>query len=313
MRHGVILLAWIGLFAPAAAAQLASDWMIPAVAHTEGRRGTFWRSDVSLHNPHSYELPVVVQLLPTGTENWEAPTLTVTLYPYETLNLWDALGPELFNLAGSGAMLAYADTALACHPIEECQFLVTSRTYTVDPWRGYGEFGQTIAGVDVWNGLDWDQYGYSAGILNDGVAFRCNIGAASWTPGWTTLRVDVQQADGTILATHQLEVPPYGHVQQRLPTAVEGGSLVFYLVDGPAEALVFPYASIVDQDTGDASFAACLVSVVGVDVAKVGAARPLRPAHPRQRVAGVEDVPRQEPRSVSRLAVERQDGSGSTY
>jgi hypothetical protein len=290
MRRGVIVIVWIGLLAPPAAAQLATDWMIPAVAHTEGRRGTFWRSDVSLHNPHGYDLPVVVQLLPSATENWEAPTLTLTLYPYETVNLWDALGPELYDLDGTGAMLAYADTALACDPIETCQFVVTTRTYTVDPWRGFGEFGQTIPGVDVWNGVDWERYGYAAGIHNDGVAFRCNIGAASWTPGWTTLRVDVQHSDGTILATHQLEVPPYGHVQQRLPTEVVGGSLVFYLVDGPDEALVFPYASVVDQDTGDASFAACSASVVGVGVAKGGADRPLRPAHPRQRAAEAAEI-----------------------
>lgn len=290
MKHGASVIVWIGLLASPAAAQLATDWMIPAVAHTEGRRGTFWRSDVSLHNPHGYDLPVVVQLLPSTTENWEALTLTFTLYPYETVNLWDALGPELYDLDGTGAMLAYADTALACDPIETCQFVVTSRTYTVDPWRGYGEFGQTIPGVDVWNGVDWERYGYAAGILNDGVAFRCNIGAASWTPGWTTLRVDVQHSDGTILATHQLEVPPYGHVQQRLPTEVVGGSLVFYLVDGPEEALVFPYASVVDQDTGDASFAACSASVVGVEVAKSGPDRPLRPAHPRQRAAEAAEI-----------------------
>lgn len=286
MTRWAFVIGWLGLLTPSAAAQLATDWMIPAVAHTEGRRGTFWRSDVSLHNPHAYDLPIVVQLLPSTTENWEAPTLTFTLYPYETVNLWDALGPDVFDLSGTGAMLAYADTALACDPIETCQFVVTTRTYTVDPGRGYGEFGQTIPAVDVWHGVDWEQYGYAAGILNDGVAFRCNVGVASWTPGWTTVRFDVQHSDGTILATHQLEIPPYGHVQQRLSTEVVGGSLVFYLVDGPESALVFPYASVVDQDTGDPSFAVGNASIVGLEVAKVGAARPLRPAHPRQRIVG---------------------------
>jgi len=310
MKHGASVIVWIGLFASPAAAQLATDWMIPAVAHTEGRRGTFWRSDVTLHNPHGYDLPVVIQLLPSAAENWEADYLTLTLYPYETFNLWDALGPDLFALEGTGAMLAYADTALACNPIESCQFLVTSRSYTVDPWRGYGEFGQAIPGVDVWNGVDWGHYGYVAGILNDGVAFRCNVGVASWTPGWTTLQVDVQQPDGTILATHELEVPPYGHVQRRLPTEVEGGSLVFYLVDGPDEALVFPYASIVDQDTGDPSFAQCNASVVGVEVAKAGAPRPLRPSHPRQRSARVAEIRKDAP--VPRRVLRNDAGVAST-
>jgi hypothetical protein len=291
MKRWAFVIVWIGLLAPAAAAQLATDWVIPATAHTAGQRGTFWRSDVSLHNPHSFDLPVVVQLLPSDTENWEAPTLTLTLYAYETVNLWDALGPDVFDFGGTGAMLAYADTSLACDPIEECQFLATTRTYTVDPWGGSGEFGQAIPGVDVWHGVDWQKYGYAAGILNDGVAFRCNVGVASWTPGWTTVRVDVQHADGTILATHQFEVPPYGHVQRRLSTEVVGGSLVFYLVDGPDEALVFPYASVVDQDTGDPSFVACSTSVVGLEVAKRGGgASPHRPAPPRRRDVVVDQV-----------------------
>ncbi len=214
---GAFVTVWLGLLAQTAAAQLATDWVIPAVAHTGGQRGTFWRSDVSLHNPHSYDLPVVVQLLPSTTANWEAPTLTLNLYPYETVNLWDALGPDVFDFAGTGALLTYADTSLACDPVSSCQFLVTSRTYTVDPWRAVGEFGQTIPGVDVWNGVDWQHYGYAAGILNDGAAFRCNVGVASWTPGWTTVRVDVQHSDGTILATTSSRSRPTGTCSNACP------------------------------------------------------------------------------------------------
>jgi hypothetical protein len=242
--------------------------MLPAVAHTDGARGTFWRSDVSLHNPHGFDLPVVVQLLPTGVENQQADTLRLTLYPYETVNLWDVLGPELFDFYGTGAMLVYADLDLACDPISDCQFLVTSRTYTVDPRGGDGEFGQTVAGADVDNGFDWGSYGYAAGILNDGGSFRCNFGVASWTADWTTVWVDVQDADGAVLATHELEVPPFGHVQQRLPTVVFGGSLVFYLAAGPEDAKLFGYASVADQITGDPSYLPGLSSPIGAAVAK---------------------------------------------
>ena len=68
-------------------AQLAADWMIPAAAHNRGSQGTFWRTDVSLHNPHEFDLPVVVQVLPSDTVNLEVPTLTFTIYPWETINL----------------------------------------------------------------------------------------------------------------------------------------------------------------------------------------------------------------------------------
>lgn len=64
-----------------AVAQLSADWMIPAAAHNRGGRGTFWMTDLSLHNPHEYELPVVVQALPSNTANHDVPTISFTLFP----------------------------------------------------------------------------------------------------------------------------------------------------------------------------------------------------------------------------------------
>jgi hypothetical protein len=267
------------ILAPTASAQLSPDWMVPAVAHTEGARGSFWRTDLSLHNPHDFELPVVIQFLATGLSNFEVPTMWITLYPYETLNLWDVLGPDTFDSYGTGAMLVYADTELACEPVTDCDFLVSSRTYTLDPRGGGGEFGQTVGGVDVGAGIDWDRYGYAAGILNDGVDFRCNYGAASWTAEWTTVWVDVQDADGTLLATHELELPPFGHIQRRLETPVTGGSLVFYLVEGPEDSRVYPYASMADQVNSDATYFPGTASVVGATADK----RADAPERPRDR------------------------------
>jgi hypothetical protein len=281
MRTLAITILCTGILTSPAYAQLSSDWMVPAVAHTEGARGSYWLTDLALHNPHDYELPVVVQLLPSGSENWEVATMWITLYEYETLNLWDVLGPDVFAHNGTGAMLVYADTDLACEPVTDCRFLVSSRTYTLDPRGGDGEYGQTVPGVDVGAGIDWDSYAYAAGILNDGTDFRCNFGAASWTDAWTTLWVDVQDADGGLLATHELEIPPFGHVQRRLPTAVVGGSLVFYLVEGPEGSRVFPYASMANQTTSDASYLPGIASGVGAVTDKAAPSRDGNRARPR--------------------------------
>jgi len=275
---------WSGIltlaFAAGAEAQLSADWIVAAAAHTPGVAGTFWQSDLSLQNPHEFDLPVVIQLLPSDTANWEVATINLTLYPWETFNLWDALGQDWFAHGGTAAMLVYADTSLDCDPITSCEFLVTSRTYTLDP-RGFGgEFGQTIPGADVWSGVDWSTFGYAAGILNDGANFRCNAGVASWTAGWTTVQVDVQDAAGNILETLVLDVPPFGHVQERLPTILTGGTLVFFLVDGPNDALVFPYASVVDQLTGDPSYQRAVSSVVGVSETKASDSSVERPTRP---------------------------------
>ncbi len=261
------------------AAQLSADWMIPAAASSPGARGTFWRTDLSLHNPHEYDLPVVVQALPSETVNDVVPTLNLTLTPWQTMNLWDVLGPGVFDLEGTAAILAYADPVLLCDPIEDCHFLVTSRTYTPDD-SGNGEFGLTVSGAAVERGTDWASLAYAAGILNDGRYFRCNVGVASWTAEWTTVRLDIQDAAGTILASDFFDVPPFGHVQRRLAESMEGGSLVFYLQSGPDNALVFPYATIINQQTGDASYMSAEASVVGASVAKGSNREKARPDRP---------------------------------
>lgn len=267
-----------GSAAPASA-QLSADWMVPAAAHNPGARGTFWMTDLSLHNPHEYALAVVVQALPSEVENREVPTLDLNLAPWQTVNLWDVLGPGTFDLGGTAAILAYADPGLACDPIETCHFLVTSRTYTRDA-GGLGEFGLTVPGKGVEGAADWASLSYAAGILNDGRYFRCNAGVASWTPGWTTVRLDIQDADGRILESEIFDVPPFGHVQRRLAASGEGGSLVFYLDSGPADALVFPYATVINQETGDASYFFAEASTVGASVAKASTRTPERPQHP---------------------------------
>ena len=264
----------IALLAPAlapspVAAQLSLQWMVPAAANTAGLNGTYWHSDLSLHNPHSFELPVILQFLPSDSDNQVADTLYLTLEPWATFNLWDVLGSNYFATEGTGAILVFADWDLSCDPIEDCDFLVTSRTYTLDQGGGGGEYGQTIPGSSTWVGIDWSTLGYAAGILNDGLNFRTNVGIASWSADWTSVVVDVQNADGAIVESFSIEVPPFGHVQERLPTQIEGGSLVFWLEDGPDDALVFGYASVVDQITGDASFQLAQPSLVGFAWAKV--------------------------------------------
>lgn len=260
-------------------AQLAADWMVPAAAHNRGSKDSFWKTDLSLHNPHEYDLPVVVQLLPSDTVNLEVPTLTFTIYPWETISLWDVLGPDVFDVEGTAAIIAYADPELGCDPIEDCHFLVTSRTYTPEQ-GGDGEYGLTVPGASISSATDWSTYGYAAGVLNDGEFFRCNAGVASWTPDWTRVRLDIQDGDGQIVTSEVFDVPPYGHVQRRLLTSGYGGSLVFYLESGTDGAAVFPYATVINQQTGDASYFFASSSVVGASVAKIFKGRGGRPETP---------------------------------
>jgi len=261
-----------------ASAQLAVNWMVPAAADTSGVGGTYWRTDLSIHNPQNWELPLVVQVLESDKVNDYVPTLDLVIYPYETINLWDVLGPDLFDIQGTGAILVYVPPSEPCSDLE-CAFLVTSRTYTTDPAGGVGEFGQAVPGAALLEGTDWLTLGYTAGILNDGVDFRCNIGVASWTPEWTQVAVDVQDASGAVVDNEVFDLPPFGHLQRRLQSPVTGGSLVFYLLDGPGDTFVYPYASVVNQSTGDPSYSFARYSGVGAATKRHSE---LRPSFPRR-------------------------------
>ncbi len=249
--------------AGSAYAQLSNAWVVPAAAHVPGIGGTFWRTDLSIHNPQGQDLPVVVQALESDRDNSRVPTMDLVLRPWETVNLWDVFGPDQFDIPASGAILVYVPPEEPCSGIA-CDLLVTSRTYTIDPAGGEGEYGQAVNGATLLEGTDWATFAYAAGMLNDGQGFRCNAGVASWTGDWAQVQVDVQDADGAIVDSVVFEVPPFGHVQKRLQAPVVGGSLVFFLIDGPEDAWVYPYASVVDQDTGDPSYFFARYSGVGV-------------------------------------------------
>ena len=115
-RHTLsIAVAFIGIMAGCilASAELSADWMVAAAANNPGSRGTYWRTDLSIHNPHEFDLAVVVQALPSDTVNLEVATIYLTLYPWETFNMWDVLGPSFFDIHGTAALLVYADPELA--------------------------------------------------------------------------------------------------------------------------------------------------------------------------------------------------------
>lgn len=247
-----------------ASAQLSSAWIVPAAAHKAGWNGTFWKTDLSIENPQDHNLQLVIQYLPSDRDNsGGVSTMDLIIYPWETINFWDVLGPDGFVVNGTGAILVYVPLDVECTD-SSCDFLVFSRTYTVDPSGSGGELAQGVPGSTVLEGTDWASFGYATGILNDGDAFRCNVGVASWTSDWTTVRIDVQNSEGLIVNTEVLDIPPFGHVQRRLQTRISGATLVFYLVDGPPDSFVYPYASVVDEDTGDPSYYFARYSGVGV-------------------------------------------------
>ncbi len=273
----------LAVVAPAGllARELTSSYVVTAAANKAGVGGTDWHTDLTIYNPHDYALPVVLQFLPTGRSNSSsAPTVTFDVAEWETLNLWDVLGPDGFAARGStGALLVYADDQKITCTSAGCDFAVFARTYTLDPRGGVGEFGQAVPGFPASLGLDRSVIAFMPQLLDDN-DFRTNVGVASWTNAMVRVRVDLQDAAGDIIDRRDHWVPPYGHVQWRLEHSVTGGTAAVYIMDGPDGAMVYPYASVINWTTGDAVNVEAHLTAVGVSATRTASpgAVPARPS-----------------------------------
>jgi hypothetical protein len=269
-RRLLALLLAVAAPAGLGARELTSAYVITAAANKIGVAGTDWHTDLTLYNPHEYALPMVLQFLPTGRSNGSGvPTVTFDVEPWETLNLWDVLGPNGFAARGwTGALLVYADDQKISCSGAGCDFAAFARTYTLAPEAG--EFGQAVPGFPASLGLDRSVIAFMPQIMDD-ESFRTNVGVASWTNAMVRVRFDLQDAAGNVIDRRDHWVPPYGHVQWRLESPVTGGSVAAYIMDGPDDAMVFPYASVVDWSTGDAVNVESHMTTVGVSATSNGA------------------------------------------
>jgi hypothetical protein len=270
VRKIVVAATCVALASGALARELTSAYVVTAVANKQGWTGTDWHTDLTLYNPQNHVLYVVLQFLPTGRDNGTSvPTAPlIDLQPWETLNLWDVLGPNGFDARGqTGALLVYADTqANSCSNQAgdtTCDFAVLARNYTLNPLGGGGEFGQDFPGFPANLGVE---YGYIAYLpqLSDDQDFITSIGVASWTGAWVTVQVDLQDTAGQVVHHYLVTVPPYSHAQGRVPVGLDGGTAAVYLVDGPNDAMVYPYATVRSTITGDPTTIEAQISSVGL-------------------------------------------------
>jgi hypothetical protein len=270
IRKPVVAAVLLVLASGALAREMTSAYVVTAVANKQGWSGTDWHTDLTLYNPQNKVLHVKLALLPTGQDNsGGVPTSpSIELQPWETLNLWDVLGPHGFDVRGqTGALLVYADTdANSCPSTSgdtSCDFAAFARNYTLNPLGGGGEFGQDFPGFPANLGLAYGLIAYLPQLTDDD-EFITSIGVASWTKTWVTARVDLQDTSGNVVYNYQLLVPPYGHLQGRIPVGLNGGTAAVYIVGGPNDAMVYPYATVRSTITGDPTTIEAQISTVGL-------------------------------------------------
>lgn len=241
-------------------AQVNDTYIIPVSANARGAFGTHWMTRFSIFNPQ-LEYPLVVRIVYIPTGGAQGPMESIELPP-NALAYSDNLLDDLYGItSGSGSLLVAAfaeDNPGVPDSVLARSFLVTSDTFNNTP---NGTFGQTIPGV--WTGMQgYDFTEISAvahGIRNTGL-WRTNVGAVNLGRCSITLLLNVYDADGnTIRRDIPFTVPPLGHMQDRLPVAVDNGTVEFFVddpcvLDEDRYAVVFPYTSTIDERTGDPTY-----------------------------------------------------------
>jgi hypothetical protein len=241
-------------------AQVNDTYVIPAAANAQGAAGTHWMTRFSIFNPWlDYTLRISITFVPTGGAQGIEEMIDL---PPNSLAYSDNILHDLFGVdRGSGSLLVAAfaeDNPGVPDDVFARSFLVTSDTYNNHP---SGTFGQTIEGT--WTGLldyEYDKISSVAHGIRNGGKWRTNVGALNLGRCKVTIYINVYDADGNkILNQAPFDVPPLGHIQHGLPIAVDNGTAEFFVYDPCVEdddlyAIVFPYTSTIDAQTGDPTY-----------------------------------------------------------
>jgi hypothetical protein len=217
---------------------------ITAGAHAEGVGGTYWVTDLEIHNPDDALATVAIDLLPKGTNNTSHQTSQLSIEGGRSWRVADALD-DLFGFTGAAALRIRAQGAAV---------MVGSRTYNN---AASGTFGQFVPGVPESEAVSGStvrlvQLSRSASVSS---GFRTNIGFVNIGAEKIEVTVELYDGNGALLGTTQHNVKPYGQNQitdifGRVTSGdVANGYAIVSSTDPGARFIA--YASVVDNRSGD--------------------------------------------------------------
>jgi hypothetical protein len=220
---------------------------LPSAAHTPGRFGSFWTTDLWIYQQGASTLHLWFN--PSGQENSDVSSVVVELSgPVMTIH--DVIG-TLFGTEGVGSIHYLADGPLT----------LTSRTSTTAP--DGGSYGQTIRGVPLSSAAvpGTGQAGALRMTIDQTSEFRSNLGLVNVSGVASTVQVEIFSADGDQVpgdSSFTIDLPPYGMTQvndllARLEPGQRNGLVVRASVVSN-EGAILAYVSEVDNQTNDASY-----------------------------------------------------------
>ncbi len=221
-------------------------WLIPAVASRSGVGSTDWTSQVAVVNPTSETLSASIYFVASG-QPWPGEILSGphTIDANQSLYVDDVLQPER---PASGLLYV---------TVNGTGTVVSCRTFTPAP--GGGSYGQGQPGILLSSAASETELILPLIHSAPGV-FRTNVGFAQSSAGTFQIRVQIYDANGTLLAQQTYsQATAWRQVNDIFANMgigsaeVEGGWIRATLTDG-SPSYWTAYATVIDDLTGDPTY-----------------------------------------------------------
>jgi len=212
-------------------------YVVAAAAHAPGLEGTSWVTDLVLHNPGTADAQTFLWFMKASQDNTAAEGVAIPVAAGASVAVDDLVSTLFGEENATGAVLVGSDRPLR----------VTSRTYT---HAAAGTFGQFIPGRAIGEAVTT---GSSVWLveLTRSPDFRTNLGVANPSAASVEVHVSLRRADGSEITTRDLTIPPFGSLQRTDIFGTDVYDAVAVVSSATPGAAYFPYASVVDNRTGD--------------------------------------------------------------
>lgn len=239
MKHISTLLLTVVCALPA----LAGEVLIPAVFRGPGAHGSVWRTEIVLANISTQpQFPVrsTVTFHPTG--GGTPTTIEILTSPMETYAIHDAVFEWFSVVEGNGIVRVTWDDPTA---------RITARARIYNTSSG-GEFGQEVPGLPL-DALQLDNYLPGVSGIDGN---RTNIGVSNPHDTEVGFWIELFDTSGLSRGAFRTAVAPRSYRQfNDIFSHFQAGPLNAAMVRVLAvERPLYPYASVVRADTGDATF-----------------------------------------------------------
>lgn len=238
MRHAALLLSLL-----LSGSAFAGEVLIPAVYRGAGANNTLWRSEIVVANISSHITQPLWTTINYHGDNGQSKEVRLLLSPKEVVAVPDAVRAWFDVENGGGIVRVTWDDA------PNVRITARARVYNAGE---HGEYGQSVPGIDTWKLVSTHHLSGLTGLDGN----RTNVGVSNPHTSDALVWIALYDTAGEMRGAFATSIPARSFRQfNDIFSHFQAGPLNAAMVEVSAPNIpVYAYASIVRNDTGDATF-----------------------------------------------------------